>query len=55
MLDIRKAGDRGFADHGSLRSFHSFFADYYDPRHVHFPIGSPGGREASVVLLFDLP
>src|SRR5689334_13641061 len=37
MLDIRKAGDRGFADHGWLRSFHSFsFADYYDPQHVAF-------------------
>jgi redox-sensitive bicupin YhaK (pirin superfamily) len=37
MLDIRKAGDRGFADHGWLRSFHSFsFADYYDPEHVAF-------------------
>src|SRR5689334_20001223 len=37
MLDIRKAGDRGFADHGWLRSFHSFsFADYYDPEHVSF-------------------
>ena len=37
MLDIRKAGDRGFADHGWLRSFHSFsFADYYDPQHVGF-------------------
>ena len=37
MLDIRKAGDRGFADHGWLRSFHSFsFADYYDPEHVGF-------------------
>ena len=37
MLDIRKAGDRGFADHGWLRSFHSFsFADYHDPEHVSF-------------------
>jgi redox-sensitive bicupin YhaK (pirin superfamily) len=37
MLDIRKAGDRGFADHGWLRSFHSFsFADYYDPEHAGF-------------------
>jgi len=37
MLDIRKAGDRGFADHGWLRSFHSFsFADYHDPEHVGF-------------------
>jgi redox-sensitive bicupin YhaK (pirin superfamily) len=37
MFDIRKAGDRGFADHGWLRSFHSFsFANYYDPKHVAF-------------------
>lgn len=37
MLDIRKAGDRGYADHGWLRSFHSFsFANYYDPEHVGF-------------------
>jgi quercetin 2,3-dioxygenase len=37
MLELRKAGDRGYADHGWLRSFHSFsFADYYDPEHVAF-------------------
>ena len=37
MLDIRKGGDRGYADHGWLRSFHSFsFADYNDPEHVGF-------------------
>jgi quercetin 2,3-dioxygenase len=37
MAEIRRAEDRGFADHGWLKSFHSFsFAEYRDPRHVHF-------------------
>jgi quercetin 2,3-dioxygenase len=37
MLELRKASERGYADHGWLRSFHSFsFADYYDPQHVQF-------------------
>jgi redox-sensitive bicupin YhaK (pirin superfamily) len=39
MQEVRRAGDRGFADHGWLRSFHSFsFADYYDPDHVEFGV-----------------